>query len=246
MRVESYIWSKELENRVIFLSASFPQPERGDRYFKTANPLEITDAVIAIARAIFTRKGKLVFGGHPTISPLILSVGEEFLTFFEKENYLPFIFIYQSDFYKEVISKYTHKLVEKRMGEIIWTPIVNNDREKSLYEMRKRMLSDTKPIAAIFIGGMEGVEEEFSMFVKIYPKNPVYPIGSTGGSAKMLLEKHIIQPKEKGKWSFSWEYGFDPNNLKEDRIFPSLANKIISDLKYKIVQGGENGKKSIF
>lgn len=229
----SHLWSKELENKIIFLSASFPQPERNKKYFKTANPSEINDAVIAMVRDVFSRKGKLVFGGHPTISPLILSVGEEFISLFEKESYLPIVYIYQSEFFKSAISEYTQKLVNKGIGKIIWTPSIDNDREESLLKMRYKMLKEMKPIAAIFIGGMEGVEDEFNLFVKIYPENPVYPIGSTGGATKILLEQKIIQPMKCQEWSFKWKYRFPEiiNELNKLKIYPSLANKIISDLR---------------
>ncbi|MCD5401356.1 hypothetical protein LR013_02005 [candidate division NPL-UPA2 bacterium] len=233
MKGKSYLWSKELENKVLFLSASFPQPERDLKYFKTANPLEITDAVIAVARAVFSRKGKLVFGGHPTISPLILSVGEEFLPILEEEGNLPIVYIYQSEYYKKDISKYTLKLVEKKIGEIIWTPCMFNDREKCLYKMRYKMLSDTEPIAAIFIGGMEGIEEEFNLFIKKHSKTPVYPIGSTGGASKILLEKKIMRAIEMKKWGFEWKYGSNEilNELDRFRIYPSLINRILCDLR---------------
>ena len=232
MRIESPLWSNELENKIIFLSASFPQPERDEKYFKTTNPLEITDAVIAVARAVFSRGGKLVFGGHPTISPLILSVGEEFISFSEK-TCLPIVYIYQSKYFKTVISEYTEKLIERRIGDKIkWTPAVDNDRKKSLYLMREIMLKKSNPVAAIFIGGMEGVEEEFRMFTEKYPKNPVYPIGSAGGAAKILLEEEIMQPMNLNKWVFKWEYKLSEilNDLNKSKIYPSLANKILVDL----------------
>jgi len=231
MRIENYIRSNELENKFIFLSASFPKPERDERYFNTANPLEITDAIISVARAVFSRKGKLVFGGHPTISPLILSVGEEFIPFFEQENDLPIVYIYQSELFKGVITEYTLKLVEKKIGQIKWIPAIDNDREKSLYIMRKRMIEEITPIAAIFIGGMEGVEDEFRIFVEMYPKNHVYPIGSTGGAAKTLLEEKIMRPMEMQKWSFKWKYKLSniPDELNKSMIYPSLVNEIISD-----------------
>lgn len=232
MRIEDTLYPNELENKVIFLSASLPQPNRNEKYFKTANPLEITDAVIAVARAVFSRKGKIVFGGHPTISPLILSVGNEFLRFFE-EDYLPFVYIYQPNFLKLEVSKYTKELAKEGIGEIRWVESVNDDSERSLSIMRERMLSEMKPIAAIFIGGMDGIEEEFDMFVKMYPKNPVYPIGSVGGASKILLEEKIIQPMKRRKWSFKWEYSSSeiPNEFNTLKIYPSLANRILSDLR---------------
>lgn len=235
MRTESPLWSNELENKTIFLSSSFPQSERDERYFKTANPLEITDAVIAVARAVFSRKGKLVFGGHPTISPLILSVGEEFISFFE-EAYLPIVYIYQSKYFKTVISEYTKKLIEKRIGDKIrWTPAVDNDREKSLALMRGKMLDDTDPIAGIFIGGMEGVEDEFKLFTSFFENRPVYCIGSVGGASKILAERIL-----KNKILFGFEYKeVTREMLLEFNVYPTLLKAVISDLRGKLCRFGK-------
>ncbi len=229
MRIESPLWSNELENKTIFLSSSFPQPERDERYFETANPLKITDAVIAVARAVFSRKGKLVFGGHPTISPLILSVGEEFLPFIEKN--LPIVYIYQSKYFKTVISEYTIKLVENGIGDKIrWTPAVDNDREKSLALMREKMLGDTDPIAGIFIGGMEGIEDEFKLFTSFFKNRPIYCIGSVGGASKILAERIL-----KNEILLGFEYKeVTREMLLKFNVYPTLVKAMISDSRGKL------------
>ena len=61
----------ELNN--IFLSASVPLPERDPQYYKTADLIAIRDAVIALATVVLP-KYRLVWGGHPSISPLIYYV----------------------------------------------------------------------------------------------------------------------------------------------------------------------------
>lgn len=235
MRIESPLWSNELENKTIFLSASFPQPERDERYFKTANPLDITDAVIAVARAVFSRKGKLVFGGHPTISPLILSVGEEFISFFEK-TYLPIVYIYQSKYFETVISEYTQKLVEKGIGDKIrWVKAVDNDREKSLYVMRKTMLNESNPVAGIFIGGMEGIEDEFELFTSFLKNRPVYCIGSVGGASEILAERIL-----KNEILLGFEYKeVTREALLKFNVYPTLVKAVISDLREKLYRFGK-------
>lgn len=44
----------------------------------------------------------------------------------------------------------------------------------------------------IFIGGMEGVLNEYEMLKQIQPQTKLFPIGSTGAAAKILYEK--MQP----------------------------------------------------
>src|SRR5271157_3095267 len=43
--------------------------------------------------------------------------------------------------------------------------------------------------AAIFIGGMEGVEREFSIFREFHPDTPVFPVASTGSASQLLLDR---------------------------------------------------------
>jgi hypothetical protein len=50
--------------------------------------------------------------------------------------------------------------------------------------------------AAVFIGGMEGVEREFSIFRTFHPQTPAFPIASTGSACEKLLllaAKHLMR-----------------------------------------------------
>ena len=220
-----------LEGKIIFISASFPQQDRDEIYFKGTYPLNITDAVLAVTRGIFNQKGKVVFGGHPTISPLILSIGTDFLSIYD-ESELPFVYIYQSKLFEKKISEYTQTLVKEKIGEIRWVEAVENNREKTLEKMRRQMLEETSPIAGIFIGGMEGIIEEFNLFMEIFPRNPLYPLGSTGGAARQLFERQLITLE---KWEFEWHYDLPDlfQELKNSNTYPSLTKKILKDLSLK-------------
>ncbi|MGK7898482.1 MAG: hypothetical protein AB4372_33920, partial [Xenococcus sp. (in: cyanobacteria)] len=59
-----------LKGRIIFLSASFPRKDRekDKEFFREYSPDDITDAVNALVRAVLSAGGKLIFGGHPTIT----------------------------------------------------------------------------------------------------------------------------------------------------------------------------------
>lgn len=43
--------------------------------------------------------------------------------------------------------------------------------------------------AAVFIGGMEGVEREYHIFRSFHPQTPAFPIGSTGSACERLLPR---------------------------------------------------------
>ena len=50
------------------------------------------------------------------------------------------------------------------------------------------MLSRTDLDAAVFIGGMDGSEEEFKIFKNFHPNAKVLPVAATGGAAKLLAD----------------------------------------------------------
>ena len=59
---------------------------------------------------------------------------------------------------------------------------------ESLKEMRKHMIEDYAYKAGIFIGGMEGVQEEFDAFSNEHPKAKLLPVASTGAAAKIIYD----------------------------------------------------------
>ena len=52
-------------------------------------PLEITNAVVACVSAIWIAGGKILYGGHPAIAPLLLSVAQDFRLEAEENQALP-------------------------------------------------------------------------------------------------------------------------------------------------------------
>src|SRR5205823_12719237 len=68
-----------LNSCTVFLSASFPSRERSARFFESADPNEITQALVAACRAVLSASGRIVFGGHPSVTPLVMMVAEEYL-----------------------------------------------------------------------------------------------------------------------------------------------------------------------
>jgi hypothetical protein len=164
--------------KAVFLSASVPDPRRDPRYHSSADLVAIRDAVRALA-AVVLPHATLHWGGHPAITPLVSVVARSVgLTGADRVR------LYQSEWFPP----------EQR-------PTANEDFERivltarrdtladSLHAMREKMLSAAPFDAAIFIGGMEGVEDEFIIFQRLNPTAPVFPIASTGGAAGLLFER---------------------------------------------------------
>jgi hypothetical protein len=70
---------------------------------------------------------------------------------------------------------------------VFLTDAVDDDREKSFAHMRDLMLSGSF-LCDIFIGGMEGVENEYRLFLKAQPGSPVFPVASTGAAAANIYQ----------------------------------------------------------
>lgn len=51
------------------------------------------------------------------------------------------------------------------------------------------MLAKFPLVAAVFIGGMEGVEAELAIFQKTHPNSPVVPVASPGGAARDIAAR---------------------------------------------------------
>lgn len=161
----------------IFLSASIPNPDRDKKYFETADIVAIRDSVRALATVVVP-KAKLVWGGHPSITPLIKYVMEKME--FDCNSHMV---LYQSEFFRDKFpdDNYAFENV-KYMGKGI-------DRDESLSRMRTKMFTENEFSAGIFIGGMDGVIEEYRMFNEFHPKTQLLPIASTGGAAKIIYDE---------------------------------------------------------
>ena len=158
----------------VFLSASVPDPGRNPKYFETGNSIAIRDAVIALTKVVLPRT-KLVFGGHPAITPMVKWVADQFEAFDR-------VRMFQSMFFRD---KYLSDIEVFRYEEVTE---VEGDREESLLHMRQAMLASESFGAAFFIGGMEGVEREYELLKEKYPHVPRFPVYTTGGAARLLWE----------------------------------------------------------
>lgn len=166
-----------LAGRHVFLSASFPSGERGDEV-RPFDASGIADAVTAIVREVLSSEGKLLFGGHPTITPLVQMIGTELRV--QKA-----VDIFQSLWFREQITTETWRLAESDVGTIHWTRRCTS-LEESLEEMRRQMFRFVSPVGAVFVGGMSGIWAEYELVGRILPGVPRIPFAGPGGAAAHL------------------------------------------------------------
>ncbi len=191
----------------VLLSASVPSDKRNEKYTKIKDAqIQIEEAVIGLSRNIFQAGGKIIFGGHPSISPLVAMIATEYKSNKEIENLKradnkkKAITIFQSRAYEKVIPKETTSLFDLGYCDIIWTDAKNEEEfnpkiqdvpqcEASLEFMRRAMMKGAID-ALVCIGGMEGLELEFELFRNIHPTKPIFILGTTGGASKILAEEY--------------------------------------------------------
>lgn len=161
----------------IFLSASVPIIGRGN-YYESADPFLIQSAVREFVTAALGRR-LIVWGGHPAITPMVWAVCEDLGV-----NFARSVLLYQSKYFADIFPE-----ENKRFGNVEYIDSVPNNREASLLRMREAMLSRRDLAAAVFIGGMEGVLEEYGMFTKFHPGAKLLAVPAPGGAARQLAEK---------------------------------------------------------
>lgn len=165
--------------RTFFLSASVPAPDRDPKYHSTADVVAIRDCIKALVSTVVP-SGQLVFGGHPAITPLVRLMIQR-----RKIEVRQHVIVYVSTFYTQDFPPALSKFEEVRT-----VPAVGDDAEASKAALRKAMIGAFDYAAGIFIGGMDGVEEEYSLFRAAHPKAPTYPIASTGAASSILFKKY--------------------------------------------------------
>lgn len=186
----------------VFLSASVPLIDRHPSYFTTADPIAIRDAVTALATVVLPVTG-IVFGGHPAITPLISAVATRL------SNVSGQIVLFQSGWFVSTMP--SHPSIQ----HIIITPR-EATREISLERMRSAMLTSYPQFTAgVFIGGMDGVEQEFDQFRALRPQAALLPVASTGAAAAIIMDS---RPPPPGGW---------PPELSRDLHYLSLFRRLL-------------------
>ena len=222
-------WSLERKTRVFIGEHPFVGRDKAyqKKYWEHEIPndwIEIEQAVISLCRAVFSEDGRLVFGGHPTITPLVASVAAEYFppkgeldvgASEEDSDEEPAdddsapVVVYQS----RVFRGFDKSWMLRRLGyaAIRWTRIENEERydeaearkrppcPDSVNHMREVMLRQTSPHAMVCIGGMDGVEKEAQLYRDLVIAPRIRPEASiytlaTTGGAAKVLAEGSAQP----------------------------------------------------
>jgi hypothetical protein len=169
----------------IFLSASVPLPSRDPIYFRTGDPIAIRDAVRALTMVVVERGAELVFGGHPAITPMIrLQIAQA------GRNVGDLFVLFQSRFFQTVLP-----LDNSAFPRVHLVNEISGDPEASLERLRIVMLSGRFD-GSFFIGRMDNVEKEYTMFQRMHKGVPAFPVASTGAAAKRLFDADTVMKRD--------------------------------------------------
>lgn len=194
--------NEQLKN--IFLSASIPLKERDPKYFDSADIIAIRDSVIALATVVLPNH-RLIWGGHPSITPIIYYVMQRLSL-----NIQEHVTLYQSKFFEKHFPEDNNKFQNVILTEN------TNEKDSSLLLMRNKMFSENQFAAGIFIGGMEGIEDEFKLFREFHSQALVLPIGTTGAASRIVFNN--ISHKDGNQ-----------NRLLNDYAYMSLFQDLLID-----------------
>ncbi|MDJ0839079.1 MAG: hypothetical protein QNK37_21365 [Acidobacteriota bacterium] len=170
-----------LAGKRIMISASIPD-ELAQSFFAQS----LLSELIVLCRCIFRADGNIVFGGHPSITPLIHHAAKSIGMGGEK------IDLYQLRRFRGK----TPVAVDDRtiFGEVRWMGSEDGSLplEEDLAVMRDAMVQASD--AAIFIGGRlktRGIRDEYQRFARAHRQlRPAYLLGFALGETLALIEEN--------------------------------------------------------
>lgn len=158
----------------IFLSASIPEAGR-QPYDKDAQPQLIQAAVHALATVVLGRR-ILVWGGHPAITPMLWAAAQDLGV-----SYAASVRLFQSSHWQDDFPE-----ENRHFGNVTHVPAVGSDEKLSLEAMRRDMMGSQSFDAAVFVGGMNGILDEYALFAAMHPRAKCVPVAISGGATRVL------------------------------------------------------------
>lgn len=174
----------------VLLSASHPYGERA----KAVRPYsheEIDLAASAVVESVLQRSDIILrFGAHPSITPLVLSIANSVTG--NPEGGIELVY---SEFFAEKYTDAMRRLAESEGVNAYETSATHDPdpgvaRRASLTTMRSEL---TKPPldAVFFIGGMNGIVDEFVEAARQHPSAQFFAFTAPGGQAARLAQTTV-------------------------------------------------------
>jgi hypothetical protein len=230
--LEKYLAEPESVERVrkgLIIAGAFPDAEPDHQQ-------HLTDAVSAFVRATLDRGGTVVFGGHPTFTPLVLDTAKRR----RPKDFKGAVHLYQSMYFmkdgelEKLKSQATTFATETvSVADPATDPqAAAKNKAASLTLMRRSMIDDAQAAGLVVIGGRTasgghspGVDEEIRFARE--RGLPVFFVGSAGGRAAELCAGMKADGWRDKPNSLSVE---DNEELLSSLDHGVLANKVLDAL----------------
>jgi hypothetical protein len=168
----------------VMLSASLPKEIEGTRKAQ-----DLFDLMVVLIGGILSSSGVLVFGGHPSVTPLIHRVACSI------DSYQPSqILLFQMRRFRKVAPEEVYD--QRVFRNVTWVGSDGDaDIDRDLSEMRNAMVAASR--AAIFIGGktqgfsgrIPGILDEYRRFIQRNANGPAYLVGMLGGECQKMIQE---------------------------------------------------------
>ena len=197
----------DLKRKNVFMSASFPPREHGEKYV-ACDPGETADAIVYFARWILKANGTLTTAAHPMITPMLIYASRI-------RGVKNSLIVYRSDWFESHWIPQIDEIENDELGTVIRTKKAEN-QEKSLNILRHAMIQEACYAGALFIGGMADIEIEYGMFSKFSPDTLRVRVAGTGGAAASLPNGNCEA------------FGLD--DVEQSKGYPFLADRFVETL----------------
>jgi hypothetical protein len=176
----------------VLLSASHPRGDRAQSFRPYSHP-DIDLAASAVIEAVLERPDVILrFGGHPSITPLVLDLASSYPG--QQGGRIELVY---SAFFTD---QYTDEMRRLAATEGVIPaetprkedPDAASAMASSLTAMR-RILTEPMIDGVFFIGGMDGLDEELTAVTSRHPRALLYCFAAPGGSAATLSTRANLE-----------------------------------------------------
>lgn len=221
----------ERERKGLIIAGAFPDSE-------PEHQQHLTDAVSAFVRATLDRGGIVIFGGHPTFTPLVLDTAKRR----RPKDFTQAVHLYQSMYFVEgeALEKLKSQLTTFATEAVIVADPATDPQAAakniaaSLTPMRRSMINDAHAVGLVVIGGRTatgghapGVDEEIRLARE--RGLAVFFVGSAGGRAAELCARMKADGWRDKANSMPVE---DNEELLSSLDYGVLANKVLDALEF--------------
>lgn len=202
----------ELDGFAVLVSASMPASMAFS--FKA---YKLQDFFVTFSRGLLDLGGTLIFGGHPSITPLVRRIAYEF-------SGPPRVELFQWTRYRDEAPPEAH---DTRVFNVHWIDgdSIGPMREAMIDKARAAVFLGGKTLAENPVGGKSGIRDEYERYLLKRPQGPAYLLGLLEGEARLLIDEGCDEPNSLAKVEKDFLHQNEDPALAASLILADLARQ---------------------